>query len=181
MADESTGLSTPAILGIGAVLSLVAFAGAVLLLPKQATIERSIEIAAPSAVVYAQVADLEASQAWSPWAAADPTLEVTFGATKKGPGASYSWTGDDSGSGTLTIREATAPTSVVTDMDFGEQGGGTATWTFAETDGGTTATWTLQTEGTGPFAGLFAAFADRMIGPSFEDGLNRLKTQAEAQ
>ncbi len=150
-------------------------------LPKQAVIQRSVVIIAPPQLVYEQVVDLEAYQAWSPFAAADRTMEVTYGAKKSGVGASYSWTGDKSGAGSLTVVEATRPTRIVNTLEFGEMGGGRAVWTFEPDGRDTRATWTVTTTSDGMFAGVFALLADSMIGPTFEDGLDRLKTVAESK
>ena len=166
---------------VGALLATLTVAAfvAVFVLPREAEVRRTITIDAPRGVVFAQVADLQAYQSWSPWAAADPTMKVVFGDKTVGQGASYTWSGEAAGTGEMTIIEATEPNRIVNELSFGDLGGGTATWTFEDADQGTLATWTVRTEASGLFAGVFALMADSTLGPSFEDGLQRLKKVAE--
>lgn len=160
--------------GVGVVVGLIGL-GALAFVPSTMHIERSLHMQASPEAVYAQVVDVELAQGWSPWAAADPSMEISYGDAKQGVGASYSWTSDEQGSGTLTIIEAEPFRSIRNDLDFGEQGGGVGTWRFESDGEGTNTTWMM--DGEGPL--LFTLVADRLVGPMFEDGLARLKTQAE--
>ena len=149
-------------------------------LPKQMHVERTLVINAPAKLVYAQVINVEKAQGWSPWTAADDSMVVTIGDKTEGVGASYSWTSKDEVGGELTVAKAVEFSQIVTTMDFKDNGGGKGTWDFVEAGGLTTATWSMDAEAPGLFGGLFALMADGMVGPMFEDGLNRLKEQAEA-
>jgi len=103
-------------------------------------------------------------------------MEVTIGTPVQGVGANYSWTSDEQGSGNLTIASATEFSRITNTLDFEGAQGGTATWDLQPEGEGTLATWSM--DGGGPL--LFTVVADRFIGPMFEDGLSRLKDQAEA-
>lgn len=151
----------------------------VVFLPRSATIQRSVVIEAPPERVYGLVVDLEAYQRWSPFAAADPTMQVTYGPRTTGVGATYSWSGESSGTGSLTVLEAEPPRRIVNALVFGGAGGGTATWTFEREGTGTRVTWSVATEAEGLTGGVFALMANSVIGPSFEDGLARLKVLSE--
>jgi hypothetical protein len=149
-------------------------------LPNTMHIERTLVIDAPAAVVYAQVIDVEKAQGWSPWKAADDSMQIAMGDITEGIGASYAWTSQGQGGGELTVAKAVEFTSIENTLDFQDNGGGVGGWTFAEAGGVTTTTWTMDGEAPGLFGGLFALMADSMVGPMFEDGLQRLKAQAEA-
>lgn len=162
-------------LGGGVLVGVLALA-AVGMVPSTMYIERSIEIEAAPEAVYAQIIHVERAQGWSPWKAADPTLTVTLGDTLEGVGASYSWTSQDSGDGTLTVEQAEPYTRIQNAVVFDGRGGGTAVWQLQPEGNRTLATWSM----TGDAPLVVALVADRLMGPTFEDGLVRIKAQAEA-
>lgn len=159
---------------------VIAFLVVAALLPKDYTVTRSQSIDAPPAIVFAQVNDLKLWGAWSPWAAIDPTMKVMYGANHVGEGASYSWKGGKSGEGELTITHSSMPDSIKTHVTFDGQGEGDGEWSFVDDNGGTLATWTMRGTLPYPTGRYFGPLMDRMLGPQFEDGLNRLETVAEA-
>ena len=163
-----------------AIASLVALVvGGGFLLPSEYAAERSIEIEAEPQAVFDMVADLEVNQQWSPWKFNDPSIDVTYGDKKVGEGASYSWTSENSGVGTLKIAKADPPNSITNDLDFDGQLA-TATWTFEKTDKGTKVTWGISGDnGMNPIGRWFGLMLDSMVGPDFELGLSRLKEHAE--
>ncbi len=168
------------VLGAALALILVAFLGIAALLPAEYTVTRSQRIEAPPAIVFAQVNDVKLWEGWSPWAAMDPSMQTTYGATHIGQGASYSWTGDKVGNGQLTITSSSMADRIETHVTFDGQGEGNGEWTFVPDAGGTVATWTMRGSLPWPTARYIGPLMDRMLGPQFEDGLRRLQTQAEA-
>lgn len=154
-----------------------------LFMPQTATVDRSLEIAAPIAVVFEEVADLERQQGWLPWKAMDPSMETSFGAVTRGVGAWYAWRGDKSGAGKLTVTALEEPTRMDYEMAFeGESGQASGTWTFEPlTDDRTRATWGFVNEADSLFGRWFNAFLPGMLGPQFESGLAALKTIAESR
>ena len=88
---------------------VLAFAGYVALQPAVGTVTRSATIAAPPSAVFPYVNDLHKWQDWSPWAKLDPNAKATFDGPQAGPGAIFSWSGDNEvGEGKMTIAERTA-------------------------------------------------------------------------
>lgn len=150
-----------------------------LFLPKEFSLQRSTVIDAPAAVVFEQVNNLEKNQAWMPWNKLDPTMKVTFGDVTVGEGASYSWTSDKSGDGTLTIKESVPNERIVNDLDFGEGGPSEGRWTFEETGGGTKVTWAMVGAADGIIDRYFGLMVEKMAGPAFEQGLADLKKVSE--
>jgi len=69
------------------------------LAPKEYSVERSVTIDAPAAMVWKEVATLGAMQEWSPWVAADPNMETTIHGTDGEVGSYSHWEGPDSGVG----------------------------------------------------------------------------------
>lgn len=170
---------------IGIVVALVLFVGLVASRPSQYRVERSVSIAAPANIVFAELEDLKRWAAWSPWDKLDPNMEKTFAGPPTGVGASYAWSGNDQvGKGKMTVVESAPPSRVVYQLEFFEPWESTATTALAlEQRAGedVRVTWTM--EGNNGFVekafGLFMDM-DGMIGADFEKGLADLKTVAEA-
>ena len=68
-------------------------------LPKDFTVERSIEISASPEAVFDEVSSLRKWDAWSPWLARDPSIVNTYSGPESGAGATVTWglTGPTSG------------------------------------------------------------------------------------
>lgn len=166
-------------IGFAALIAVLVIVG--FILPSEYSTERSITIDAPPQVVFDQVNDLEKYNKWSPWLEADPSMKITYGDSKVGVGASYSWVGDESGEGIQTIEESVAPSKITTDLDFKEQGKGKGHWTFAPAGEGTEVTWGMSGDaGMNIIGRYFGLFIDGLVGEMFEKGLANLKKQAEA-
>ena len=150
------------------------------------TVERAALVAARPEQVYEQVVDFRRWTAWSPWEELDPQMQRTYSGAESGVGAVYAWSGNrKAGQGRMQITDATAPSRVGIDLDFvkpwkshnvtvftlapeGPDGQATrVTWTM-------TASKTLMTKVMGIFTSM-----DKMVGPDFEKGLERLKRVAE--
>ncbi len=171
---------------ISVALLLLVFCIITFFLPKDYYIERSIEIDAPALLIFANVADLEAWQTWNPWNQMDPDIEITYGDTKVGTGASYSWTSEIVGNGTMLILEAKAPEHVKYKLlfeGFEDYPGFSEMILEAESaTGPTLVTWTFHgNTGDKFFAPWMGIMMDRLLGPSYELGLNDLKESCEEQ
>lgn len=165
---------------------LVVFLVVVALQPSEFRIARSATLAAPAQTVFAQVNDLRAWQAWSPWAKMDPQAKITFAGPATGGGSSYSWVGNNAvGAGTMTITESRPDERVRFRLDFEKpmKGTNTAEFTFAPSaSGGTMVMWSM--EGRNNFIGrAFCLFMnmDKMVGTQFEQGLENLRGIVEAK
>lgn len=163
-----------------AALALI-FLGGSFLLPAQAVVVRSAQIAAPPEAVFAIVGDFRRFQEFSPWAELDPKTKYTFEGPAIGLGQKMGWSSEaeEVGSGSQIVTEYEPPTHVAADVDFGEMGKSTATWDLAPSQGGTLATWTFRSDLHGIPAKWFGLLLDRWIGADYEKGLARLKEAAE--
>ena len=69
--------------------------GGSFLLPAQAVVTRSTEIAAPPDKVFAIVSDMRRFNEFSPWAELDPNIKYTFEGPESGVGQKMIWTSDN--------------------------------------------------------------------------------------
>lgn len=165
---------------VGVLVLAVLVIATALAMPRGYRVERSIEIDAPIAVVFAQVNDLHNHAAWSPWKARDPTMKLTFGKVTVGEGATYSWTSAKSGSGSYEITASAPSRRIETRVDFHGKRLSNGYWNFSEDRAGNVkVTWGATGTAEGTFGGVYAALMDRIVGPAFEQGLVALKKAAE--
>jgi len=166
-------------LAIAGIILLLVIVG--LFLPSEYALERSITIQAPIDAVFAQVNDLRNWEKWGPWQEEDPTTKITYGDSTIGVGASYSWTSEKSGDGSLVIVESVQNQSITTDLDFGTEGKAQGHWTFEQTDDGVRVTWGMHGDsGYNLIGRYFGMMMDTMVGPYFDKGLANMKEIAEA-
>jgi uncharacterized protein YndB with AHSA1/START domain len=153
--------------------------------PDQFRIARKVTIKAPPDSIYPLVSDLRRFNEWNPFAKADPSAKIVYGATTSGPGGSYNWdsTGQ-AGKGRMEITEATEPSRVAMSLQFDKPMKANNQVVFAlQSQGASTeVTWEM----TGKYGLLHKTMGvifnfDKMVGGQFEKGLADLKSQAEAR
>jgi len=148
-------------------------------------VERSTSIDAPAAVVFSQLENLKAWEAWSPWEKRDPAMKKTYEGPPLGVGAAYSWEGKESGAGKMTVTNSEAPRLLKLRLEFIKPFTATAAVEFKLASAGgkaTGVTWAM--DGTNNLMGkVFGIFMnmDQSVGGDFEKGLAGLKTVAEAE
>ncbi|MCA9735555.1 MAG: SRPBCC family protein [Deferribacteres bacterium] len=154
-------------------------------LPADYTLEREVTIEKPVDVVFSQVANFENRVKWSPWAAMDPDAKNSFEGTPGEVGSKWIWEGDPQkiGMGSLEIVELNLNENLKTKLEFVSPRAGIANggFTFEAVEGGTKATWHFNQKLSYPVERyLGVLLLDKMLAPSFESGLQRLKAQCEA-
>lgn len=165
-------------------LIVVVFVVVAALQPPDFRVVRSATIAAPPAVVFAQVNDLHKFQAWSPWAKLDPAAKTSFEGPPAGTGAVFTWAGNhEVGEGRMTITESRPNELITFKLDFVKPFAGTSTaeWTFKPEGNQTAVTWSMSGKKNfiSKAISLFMNM-DQMIGGQFEKGLADLKALSEA-
>lgn len=153
-----------------------------LLLPREVTVARSIEIDAPAGKIFPFVNSLKAGADWSPWLGRDPEAQLNYSGPDAGVGSKLEWQSDHPqvGNGAQEITQSTDFSNVVTALDFGEMGTATAQFNLVEASGKTTVTWDLETDmGAGPIGRWMGLMMDNWIGADYEAGLTNLKTLVE--
>ncbi|MDF2386633.1 SRPBCC family protein [Nostoc ellipsosporum NOK] len=171
---------------LGIFLVFVVLSTAILsfLMPTGQKIERSVQIQAPAAAVYQQIAELESFNKWSVWAHNDSTLKNTITGQDGTVGAVSQWKGDPtiSGEGRITILKLEAPSSIEQELHFMKPHDMKASsrFTLTEANGITTVTWTVNVPTPRPW-NIFNLFhsMDKEMGKDFDQGLNNLKQMVE--
>ncbi|MGY8988204.1 MAG: SRPBCC family protein [Flavobacteriales bacterium] len=138
--------------------------------------ERSIEINAPSDIVFNQVTDLHNWPNWAVWWKNDSTIVTEFNEVKSGKGASMEWNGLDGTKVSIEILSVnlegmTASIKFKNRTQYGF-------WKFEEIDGKTKVTWVLQ-EKMLFFARFTTLFIEKMESRYLEEGLEGLKEVCE--
>jgi uncharacterized protein YndB with AHSA1/START domain len=157
-----------------AIVILVILVG--FMLPRQVTIERSIQIDQPAEVVFEVLNDFRHFGQWSPWHYRSPDAGYRVEGPNSGPGSTLVWSDEDgSGAGRLWIVNVDRPRRIDMKMELGESE--VDTWFRLEPDGfGQRVTWGMMMEfGTFDLTGRYVGLMmPGLIGRSYREGLDRL-------
>jgi uncharacterized protein YndB with AHSA1/START domain len=169
------------LLFLGVILSLIL--GVAAFQPNEFKVERSLVIPAPAQKIFPLVNDFHFWAEWSPWSKMDPNMKVNFQGPSSGVGAHYAWSGNkDVGEGSMTIRDSQPNSLIQFDLDFKVpmEAHHQTVFTFQTENAGTKVTWIMtgNVNYVGKVLHLFMNM-DKMVGESFEKGLNDLKAIAE--
>ncbi len=150
-------------------------------LPESTHIERRIDIAASQGAVFYLVSQHQQFQRWSPWFKLDPNMTVQYSGPAVGIGSKMSWFGNESvGRGTSLYSEYQTNQRVVTQLDFGNMGGGSASYDIeALESGGSRIIWGFDSNNRNVMEKYFGLFMDSILGPIYEEGLLSLKELSE--
>ena len=155
------------------IAGLAALSLATLVLPRHVTVERSTTIHAKPQSILALAASNEGYQTFNPYLTQDPDLRIDRFGPHAGVGSGFRFDGKD-GKGSQTVAKVT-DNAVVYAIDLGALGQPTQSIRATATDGGTHVIWQMQNDlGFNPVFRVFGLFADAMIGPTFEQGLENL-------
>ena len=169
---------------LGLSLVVAAFVVYVALRPAAYHIERTTVIAAPADVVWRHVSDFNEWPAWNPWQKSEPDQQLTISGEPGQPGHRSAWQGETTGTGSMTISEATALQKVSIKLEFNEPMESVARTDIAIAPQGSGVAVTWSMDGENDFLGkMFDVLMDMesMIGGAYEQGLADLKTIAESQ
>ena len=155
----------------------------VALRPSHFSVERSVAIAAPPAVIFPHVNSARAWDAWSPWLKLDPEMKVSQDGPPAGVGSATLFESKKAGSGSSTIVESREPESIRFRLDMTKPFAGTndVLFTFKPDGARTIVTWHMSGESNfmAKAMGLFVN-CERMVGGEFEKGLGSLKMLVES-
>lgn len=167
-------------------MALLALLAALLLgglvLPRAYHVERSLQVAAPPARLYALVVEPAQWKRWTVWNQRDPAMRISYFGAASGAGAGWSWQSSTEGDGRMTLGAVVADQRIPYELYFPDwDDTTTGELQFEPQAGGTRVTWRMDGRmGSNPLMRWMGLLMDRMIGPDFEAGLQRLKTLAEA-
>jgi len=161
------------------ILLLVLIAGR----PDEFNVVRTATMAAPPAVVFAQVNDFHKWDGWSPWAKLDPACKNTFAGASAGLGAIFTWDGNRKvGEGRMTVLESQPLELIRINLEFLRPFKATniTEFTFKAEGSRTLITWNMfgKNNFMSKVFGLFVN-CDNMVGKDFERGLANLKSIVE--
>lgn len=165
---------TFATIAIVAGITVAGLAVAPFALPGQARVERSAIVPATPGAVYAILSTSAGFDRINPFRDADPALAVTFSGPPSGVGAGFAWKGK-AGAGSQTIFAVEPDSRVAMQLDLGSMGRPVQHFTLSPVAGGTQVTWALEADlGNNPVRRVFGLFMDRMLGSTYEAGLDKL-------
>lgn len=162
---------------------LVTIFAVAFMLPKTARMERSIVIQGDINDVYGYVNSLKKFSEWSPWTALDPNVTVEYSGPDEGVGAKMVWDSNvrEVNSGMQTIIASEKNQHVQTELVFGDQGTGHASFELIPANDGVKVNWAFTTTFEGnPIARYFGLALEGMLAPYYEQGLAALKETVEA-
>jgi len=166
------------LLALVLVAVLLSFVG-----PKSYDVSRTVEINAPTAVVFPYLKSLKKQNDWGPWKKQDPEMQVSYEGEDGTVGFVSRWEGEKTGRGEQRIS-AIMGTTVETELTFYMPWGASKSTGYmhaADAAGGSEVTWGIR--GENDFIGrIFGVFMnmDKGIGPMFEEGLQSLKQMVES-
>ena len=163
---------------------IIALAVFVAMQPDAFRVTRSATVSAPATAVFAHVNELHKWEAWNPWQKKDPAMKLTFAGPPAGPGASYSWAGNNEvGEGRLTITESRPGELVRLKLEFMKPftATNTADFTFKPEGDKTVVIWSMEGKNNYVAKALHLVMnMDKMVGGDFEKGLADMKAAVEA-
>lgn len=161
---------------------VVVVLGVGLLLPSAWQTQRSTEIKAGSEHILPFIETPKLWLDWAPWTPTRyPGMTVNYEGPERGAGARWSWTGEKSGSGSLTITRSDPTYGIDFDLEFDGHEPSKGSIRFEPIGDGTKVTWSMWGDmGMSPVGRYFGLLMDSMMQADFETGLTNLETQAEA-
>lgn len=150
--------------------------------PKDVNMTRSTTMKASPAQAFNLVNDLPKWESWSPWSERDTSMVINYPGKTEGIGASYTWKGDLSGTGSLEIIESSKNESLKTELKFGGYDGSSfGIWNFEKEDDETKVSWRQEAEPI-PFmvrGMMLLRGAKKSMANDFDEGLENIKAIAE--
>jgi len=174
------------ILGLLLALFLIGFIALFIIgngVPDKMTVSKTVKIDAPPSALYTQVNDLKNWENWSPWYKAEPDMDLTYSQNASGQNSWYSWKGEKSGEGKLTIKKTIPNERIETFVEFVGMGESQGFWDFKPNGSSTDVTWGMTADsGSNFFAkAMFKMFFPSAMEKSFTDGLNNMKSVVEGK
>lgn len=170
---KTGGLVVLAIIGLLLILGLLA--------PRQVDTMQSMVMEVPQSAAFSAVNNLKAWEEWEPWSSQDETTVMTFSDPSSGKGASYAWTSENSGEGTITITDTWPSDSLHTYVDLGPMGSADSRFLFLPHERGTEVQWHFHTAFPYPFNAmlLFSDFKGE-IDKNYKLGLELMNEYVRA-
>ncbi len=150
-------------------------------LPAHVTVARSVVINAPELAVFPYLSNLKHFHDWSPWAARDPQLQLTYSGPELGKGAHVDWVSQVRSIGTGSMEITSADPNKTLELAVNFNGlDGTSTYDIVPSGSGSKLTWSFGYDsGSSPLKRWKALALDGFIGAEYRVGLDKLKAKIE--
>ena len=144
-------------------------------------VEHKQVIAAPQEVTFNEVNDFTTWKTWEPWSAEAEDMIINYGEKTSGEGASYSWSSEDMGEGSITTVKSNPHTSIDQNITFKTPFGDSDSeiyWEFQERGDSTLVVWGMKGEQSFMEKAAFTfqeESLNEMMLPMFKKGLDNLQ------
>jgi effector-binding domain-containing protein len=150
-----------------------------LLMPARVHIERTLDIDARAATIFALLNDFHQMEKWSSKAGEDPNARVEISGPPRGVGASISWSGQIVGQGQQTITASDPFGRILTLVDLGAGKEATVSFDLQESGSTTRVIWSWERDYGWNIAGrYFGIIQDGIIGAQIVKDLTSLGAMA---
>jgi uncharacterized protein YndB with AHSA1/START domain len=163
---------------LGGILAAVAVG-----LPAHVTVARSVVTNAPESSVFPYLTNLHHFKEWSPWAARDPQLQLTYSGPDSGKGARVDWVSQvrSIGTGSMEITNADPNKTIELAVNFNGLDG-TSGFDIVPSGSGSKVTWTFGYDsGSSPLKRWKALALDGFVGAEYRAGLDKLKARMDEE
>jgi effector-binding domain-containing protein len=168
---KKTGLVLLALVLIFIILGIV--------LPKNVHVTVTDKVNAPANYVFNYLNDIRNNTEWNPWIEEDPEMKLSFEEPHIGEGASYSWTSEKSGNGTMNYLSVMENRSIETEVLFEGFSPSTSIYTIDDTGPETSElSWSFESKLGFPF-NVFGFVFKMMIRKSYKKGLKNISNFVE--
>ncbi len=166
---------------LGIVVLVGILAAVSLGLPAHVTVARSVVINAPESAVFPYLANLKNFHDWSPWAARDPQLQLTYSGPESGKGAHVDWVSQVRSIGTGSMEITSADPNKTLELAVNFNGlDGTSIYDIVPSGSGSKLSWSFGYDsGSSPLKRWKALALDGFIGAEYRVGLDKLKARIE--
>lgn len=153
---------------------IILLAALTFLLPRNVVVTRKAHVGLTPEQVIARVAATDGFQTFNPYRTSDPDLKITPFGPPAGVGSGFRFEGKE-GKGTQTVTAVT-DTSVTHLIDLGAMGKPVQIISAKTQGDGAEVTWTVTSDmGLNPVFRIFGLFMNRMLGKTYERGLQNIK------
>jgi hypothetical protein len=164
------GITSVVVITVATVATLTA---STFLLPRNVTVERTAKLDAKAADILALAASNKGYQKFNPYRSTDADLKIELFGPSSGVGSGFQFDGKD-GKGSQTVA-AVGDSQVDYQLDLGSLGKPRQSLKAVPAQDGTQVVWTMEADmGMNPIGRVMGLFMDRIVGKSFETGLNNL-------
>lgn len=149
-------------------------------LPSSITVSSRQQVAAVPAQVFVNSAHYVDRDNWDPWLTMESDAEVVIKPVEGYMGSSYSWTGEEIGSGSMVVDSVHFPNYIASSIYFGASPNpALVEWIIAPEDDGSLVTWQFTNKGGYPFGRLINQMIKGNLQKSFDEGLAAYKSYLE--